>query len=95
MSRSHCISSDAIYQKVLAHLQPYMTSRPCFKSLRNSLTSNAAVFSLQEKLAKSIHYLISKEDQVRTQITELEQLISQTEVRQLTHAAASQASLFT
>uniref|UniRef100_H3CC06 Tripartite motif containing 36 n=1 Tax=Tetraodon nigroviridis TaxID=99883 RepID=H3CC06_TETNG len=34
---------------------------------------------LKEKLAKSIHYLISKEDQVRTQITGLEQLISQTE----------------
>nr|XP_020458127.1 E3 ubiquitin-protein ligase TRIM36 isoform X1 [Monopterus albus] len=34
---------------------------------------------LKEKLAKSIHYLISKEDQVRTQITEIEQLINQTE----------------
>ncbi|XP_051924578.1 E3 ubiquitin-protein ligase TRIM36 isoform X5 [Hippocampus zosterae] len=34
---------------------------------------------LKEKLAKSIHYLISKEDQVKTQITGLEQLISQTE----------------
>ncbi|XP_061673975.1 E3 ubiquitin-protein ligase TRIM36 [Syngnathoides biaculeatus] len=34
---------------------------------------------LKEKLAKSIHYLISKEDQVRTQITGLEQLISETE----------------
>ncbi|XP_054629414.1 E3 ubiquitin-protein ligase TRIM36 isoform X4 [Dunckerocampus dactyliophorus] len=34
---------------------------------------------LKEKLAKSIHYLISKEDQVRTQITGLELLISQTE----------------
>ncbi|XP_061527843.1 LOW QUALITY PROTEIN: E3 ubiquitin-protein ligase TRIM36 [Phycodurus eques] len=34
---------------------------------------------LKEKLAKSIHYLISKEEQVRTQITGLEQLISQTE----------------
>lgn len=34
----------------------------------------------QEKLAKSIHYLISKEDQVRTQITDLEVLINQTEV---------------
>ncbi|XP_077377197.1 E3 ubiquitin-protein ligase TRIM36 isoform X1 [Festucalex cinctus] len=34
---------------------------------------------LKEKLAKSIHYLISKEDQVRAQITGLEQLISQTE----------------
>lgn len=45
-------------------------------------------FSHQEKLAKSIHYLISKEDQVRTQITGLEQLISQTEVSQPTRAAA-------
>lgn len=35
----------------------------------------------QEKLAKSIHYLISKEDQVRTQITGLELLVNQTEVR--------------
>lgn len=41
------------------------------------------LFPHQEKLAKSIHYLISKEDQVRTQITGLEQLISRTEVRQL------------
>lgn len=43
-------------------------------------------FPHQEKLAKSIHYLISKEDQVRTQITGLQQLISQTEVRALTQA---------
>ncbi|XP_075870814.1 E3 ubiquitin-protein ligase TRIM36 isoform X2 [Nelusetta ayraudi] len=34
---------------------------------------------LKEKLAKSIHYLISKEDQVRSQITNLEVLINQTE----------------
>ncbi|XP_062854390.1 E3 ubiquitin-protein ligase TRIM36 [Trichomycterus rosablanca] len=34
---------------------------------------------LKEKLSKSIHYLISKEDQVRTQIKELEVLIHQTE----------------
>ncbi|XP_068167678.1 E3 ubiquitin-protein ligase TRIM36 isoform X4 [Antennarius striatus] len=34
---------------------------------------------LKEKLAKSIHYLISKEDQVRAQITDLELLINQTE----------------
>ncbi|XP_076859599.1 E3 ubiquitin-protein ligase TRIM36 isoform X5 [Brachyhypopomus gauderio] len=34
---------------------------------------------LKEKLAKSIHYLISKEDQVRTQISELDVLIRQTE----------------
>lgn len=46
----------------------------------------------QEKLAKSIHYLISKEDQVRTQITELEVLINKTEVRELTHAAVSLTS---
>lgn len=50
-------------------------------------------FCLQEKLAKSIHYLISKEDQVRTQITELELLISQTQVRKLTHVAATQTIL--
>lgn len=41
------------------------------------------IFFHQEKLAKSIHYLISKEDQVRSQITNLEGLINQTEVRQL------------
>lgn len=46
----------------------------------------------QEKLAKSIHYLISKEDQVRIQITELEVLINKTEVRELTHAAVSLTS---
>lgn len=45
------------------------------------LTLCADVFSLQEKLAKSIHYLISKEDQVRAQITDLDLLINQTEVR--------------
>lgn len=49
-------------------------------------------FPPQEKLAKSIHYLISKEDQVRTQITELEVLINKTEVRELTHAAVSLTS---
>lgn len=42
------------------------------------------IFFHQEKLAKSIHYLISKEDQVRSQITNLEVLINQTEVRPLT-----------
>lgn len=52
----------------------------------------ADLFSQQEKLAKSIHYLISKEDQVRTQITDLEQLISQTEVRELSHAATTPTS---
>lgn len=41
------------------------------------------LFCQQEKLSKSIHYLISKEDQVRTQISELEVLISHTEVRSL------------
>ncbi|XP_028314230.1 E3 ubiquitin-protein ligase TRIM36 isoform X5 [Gouania willdenowi] len=34
---------------------------------------------LKEKLAKSIHYLISKEDQVRNQITDIELLVKQTE----------------
>uniref|UniRef100_A0A3Q4A8Z6 Uncharacterized protein n=1 Tax=Mola mola TaxID=94237 RepID=A0A3Q4A8Z6_MOLML len=42
-------------------------------------TMSSAYKILKEKLAKSIHYLISKEDQVRTQITELELLINQTE----------------
>ncbi len=51
-------------------------------------------FLSQEKLAKSIHYLISKEDQVRAQITDIELLISQTEVRVLIHAAATPASFF-
>lgn len=37
----------------------------------------------QEKLSKSIHYLISKEEQVRVQISELEVLIHQTEVNHL------------
>lgn len=45
------------------------------------------IFSHQEKLAKSIHFLISKEDRVRTQISELDLLINQTEVSQLTEAA--------
>uniref|UniRef100_A0A672J7J6 Uncharacterized protein n=1 Tax=Salarias fasciatus TaxID=181472 RepID=A0A672J7J6_SALFA len=46
----------------------------------HKVTSMSSAYKiLKEKLAKSIHYLISKEDQVRTQITELEQLISQTE----------------
>ncbi|KAE8292077.1 E3 ubiquitin-protein ligase TRIM36 [Larimichthys crocea] len=42
-------------------------------------TMSSAYKILKEKLAKSIHYLISKEDQVRTQITGLELLINQTE----------------
>uniref|UniRef100_A0AAQ5Z6I2 RING-type E3 ubiquitin transferase n=1 Tax=Amphiprion ocellaris TaxID=80972 RepID=A0AAQ5Z6I2_AMPOC len=46
----------------------------------HKVTSMSSAYKiLKEKLAKSIHYLISKEDQVRTQITELEQLINQTE----------------
>ncbi|XP_067378007.1 E3 ubiquitin-protein ligase TRIM36 isoform X5 [Channa argus] len=46
----------------------------------HKVTSMSSAYKiLKEKLAKSIHYLISKEDQVRTQITEIEQLISQTE----------------
>uniref|UniRef100_A0A3P9LFC0 Tripartite motif containing 36 n=1 Tax=Oryzias latipes TaxID=8090 RepID=A0A3P9LFC0_ORYLA len=46
----------------------------------HKVTSMSSAYKiLKEKLAKSIHYLISKEDQVRTQITELELLISQTE----------------
>lgn len=46
----------------------------------HKVTSMSSAYKiLKEKLAKSIHYLISKEDQVRTQITELDRLISQTE----------------
>uniref|UniRef100_A0A8D2ZGQ8 Tripartite motif containing 36 n=1 Tax=Scophthalmus maximus TaxID=52904 RepID=A0A8D2ZGQ8_SCOMX len=46
----------------------------------HKVTSMGSAYKiLKEKLAKSIHYLISKEDQVRTQITDLEQLISHTE----------------
>ncbi|XP_035021947.1 E3 ubiquitin-protein ligase TRIM36 isoform X1 [Hippoglossus stenolepis] len=46
----------------------------------HKVTSMSSAYKiLKEKLAKSIHYLISKEDQVRTQITDLELLISQTE----------------
>ncbi|XP_037536934.1 E3 ubiquitin-protein ligase TRIM36 isoform X2 [Nematolebias whitei] len=46
----------------------------------HKVTSMSSAYKiLKEKLAKSIHYLISKEDRVRTQITELEQLINQTE----------------
>uniref|UniRef100_A0A3Q1IWV2 RING-type E3 ubiquitin transferase n=1 Tax=Anabas testudineus TaxID=64144 RepID=A0A3Q1IWV2_ANATE len=46
----------------------------------HKVTSMSSAYKiLKEKLAKSIHYLISKEDRVRTQITELELLISQTE----------------
>ncbi|KAM6965296.1 E3 ubiquitin-protein ligase TRIM36 isoform 2-T2 [Aplochiton taeniatus] len=44
------------------------------------VTSMSSAYKiLKEKLAKSIHYLISKEDQVRTQISELEVLINETE----------------
>ncbi|XP_075955707.1 E3 ubiquitin-protein ligase TRIM36 isoform X3 [Anarhichas minor] len=46
----------------------------------HKVTSMSSAYKiLKEKLAKSIHYLISKEDQVRTQITDLELLVSQTE----------------
>uniref|UniRef100_A0A7N8YEW3 Tripartite motif containing 36 n=1 Tax=Mastacembelus armatus TaxID=205130 RepID=A0A7N8YEW3_9TELE len=46
----------------------------------HKVTSMSSAYKiLKEKLAKSIHYLISKEDQVRTQITELELLINQTQ----------------
>uniref|UniRef100_A0A665VQH8 Tripartite motif containing 36 n=1 Tax=Echeneis naucrates TaxID=173247 RepID=A0A665VQH8_ECHNA len=59
----------------------------------HKVTSMSSAYKiLKEKLAKSIHYLISKEDQVRTQITELEVLISETEVRELTHAATMPTS---
>ncbi|XP_059360368.1 E3 ubiquitin-protein ligase TRIM36-like isoform X1 [Carassius carassius] len=44
------------------------------------VTSMSSAYKiLKEKLSKSIHYLISKEDQVRTQISELEVLICDTE----------------
>ncbi|XP_056275355.1 E3 ubiquitin-protein ligase TRIM36 isoform X2 [Pseudoliparis swirei] len=46
----------------------------------HKVTSMSSAYKiLKEKLAKSIHYLISKEDQVRTQITGLELLVNQTE----------------
>ncbi|XP_074493828.1 E3 ubiquitin-protein ligase TRIM36 isoform X3 [Sebastes fasciatus] len=46
----------------------------------HKVTSMSSAYKiLKEKLAKSIHYLISKEDQVRTQITDIEQLVNQTE----------------
>ncbi|KAJ8285273.1 hypothetical protein GJAV_G00024920 [Gymnothorax javanicus] len=46
----------------------------------HKVTSMSSAYKiLKEKLSKSIHYLISKEDKVRTQITELEVLINQTE----------------
>ncbi|KAJ8401619.1 hypothetical protein AAFF_G00379360 [Aldrovandia affinis] len=45
----------------------------------HKVTSMSSAYKiLKEKLSKSIHYLISKEDQVRTQISELEVLINQT-----------------
>ncbi|XP_039522166.1 E3 ubiquitin-protein ligase TRIM36 isoform X4 [Pimephales promelas] len=44
------------------------------------VTSMSSAYKiLKEKLSKSIHYLISKEDQVRTQISELETMINRTE----------------
>ncbi|XP_067270727.1 E3 ubiquitin-protein ligase TRIM36 isoform X2 [Pseudorasbora parva] len=46
----------------------------------HKVTSMSSAYKiLKEKLAKSIHYLISKEDQVRTQISDLEVLINHTE----------------
>ncbi|XP_067087395.1 LOW QUALITY PROTEIN: E3 ubiquitin-protein ligase TRIM36 [Osmerus mordax] len=46
----------------------------------HKVTSMSSAYKiLKEKLAKSIHYLISKEEQVRTQITDLEELIHHTE----------------
>ncbi|KTF85410.1 hypothetical protein cypCar_00027259 [Cyprinus carpio] len=45
----------------------------------STVFSWAYLFCQQEKLSKSIHYLISKEDQVRTQISELDVLIHHTE----------------
>uniref|UniRef100_A0A8C6WJT4 Tripartite motif containing 36 n=1 Tax=Neogobius melanostomus TaxID=47308 RepID=A0A8C6WJT4_9GOBI len=46
----------------------------------HKVTSMSSAYKiLKEKLAKSIHYLISKEDQVKAQITGLESLINQTE----------------
>lgn len=46
----------------------------------HKVTSMSSAYKiLKEKLSKSIHYLISKEDQVRTQISELEVLINHTE----------------
>ncbi|XP_063051739.1 E3 ubiquitin-protein ligase TRIM36 isoform X2 [Engraulis encrasicolus] len=46
----------------------------------HKVTSMSSAYKiLKEKLSKSIHYLISKEDQVRAQITDLEVLIHQTE----------------
>uniref|UniRef100_A0A672MRX1 RING-type E3 ubiquitin transferase n=1 Tax=Sinocyclocheilus grahami TaxID=75366 RepID=A0A672MRX1_SINGR len=44
------------------------------------VTSMSSAYKiLKEKLSKSIHYLISKEDQVRTQISELEVMMRHTE----------------
>lgn len=46
----------------------------------HKVTSMSSAYKiLKEKLSKSIHYLISKEDQVRTQISHLEVLINETE----------------
>nr|XP_046205947.1 E3 ubiquitin-protein ligase TRIM36-like isoform X4 [Oncorhynchus gorbuscha] len=42
-------------------------------------TMSSAYKILKEKLSKAIHYLISKEDQVKTQISHLEVLINETE----------------
>ncbi|XP_047678962.1 E3 ubiquitin-protein ligase TRIM36 isoform X1 [Tachysurus fulvidraco] len=46
----------------------------------HKVTSMSSAYKvLKEKLSKSIHYLISKEEQVRTQISELDVMIRQTE----------------
>ncbi|XP_046726723.1 E3 ubiquitin-protein ligase TRIM36 isoform X3 [Silurus meridionalis] len=46
----------------------------------HKVTSMSSAYKvLKDKLSKSIHYLISKEEQVRTQISDLEVLIRQTE----------------
>ncbi|XP_037391853.1 E3 ubiquitin-protein ligase TRIM36 isoform X3 [Pygocentrus nattereri] len=46
----------------------------------HKVTSMSSAYKiLKDKLSKSIHYLISKEDQVRNQISELEVLIHETE----------------
>ncbi|XP_045081569.1 E3 ubiquitin-protein ligase TRIM36-like isoform X3 [Coregonus clupeaformis] len=46
----------------------------------HKVTSMSSAYKiLKEKLSKSIHYLISKEDQVRTQISHMEVLINETE----------------
>ncbi|MGH0178688.1 UNVERIFIED_CONTAM: hypothetical protein FKN15_078322 [Acipenser sinensis] len=46
----------------------------------HKVTSMSSAYKLlKEKLSRSIHYLISKEDQVKTQISELDELITHTQ----------------